>query len=163
MLNSSYSWKVSPNRCCRSDFNASFLIGFGNGLNRLYIYGRLGPLDPSLRFERPRPPDATSSGCCVPRGPGRLRPGAGVPTGASAAQAAVGAVAGPDPCCAGGWLSGSSKSLSCRCLRASLRVRTVICKKKGAHSIISESTIMCACSYWHDTNDMMIPANTCIY
>ncbi len=32
------------------------------------------------------------------------------------------------------------------------RVRTVICKKMGAHSIISESTIICACSYWHDTS-----------
>jgi hypothetical protein len=60
------------------------------------------------------------------------------------------AVAGPGPCC--GRLTGSSKSPSCRCLRASLRVRTVICKIMGAHSIISESTIMCACSYWHDTS-----------
>jgi hypothetical protein len=64
----------------------------------------------------------------------------------------VGEVAGPDPCCGGLTCSSKSRSPSCRCLRASLRVRTVICKKKGAHSIISESTIMCACSYWHDTS-----------
>ena len=143
MLN--YSWKASPKRWGRSEFNTLFStrIGFGNRLNRLYIYGRLGPLDPSLRPARPGPPDATSSGCCVPLGPGRLRPGAGVPTGASAARAAVRAVAGPDPYC--GRLTGSSKSLSCCCLLASLRARTVMCKKMGAHSIISESTIMCAC------------------
>ncbi len=27
-----YSWKASPNRWGRSEFNASFSIGFGNGL-----------------------------------------------------------------------------------------------------------------------------------
>ncbi len=46
----------------------------------------------------------------------------------------------------------SCRSPSWRCLRASLRVRTGICKKMRAHSTISESTIMCACSYWHDTS-----------
>ncbi len=31
MLN--YSWKASPNRWGRSEFNTSFSIGFGNGLS----------------------------------------------------------------------------------------------------------------------------------
>ncbi len=34
MLN--YSWKASPNGWGRPDFNASFSIGFGNGLSALH-------------------------------------------------------------------------------------------------------------------------------